>query len=573
MRRIALVLVVIALSASAGEVDDLKRDIAGLEFLNRLALSQEQAKAILPIAVDGAMLHRGFERERDWLHVQFHAALVRFKEEDLKDEGLSDEVMAKAGGLSHKLKTMGNEIAAAMAPLEQQAARHLDARQRSMVFPRTKSGHPLDLLRILKGSDYREVRDRLARQLAGERVRNGVIGRYEERAERLRITRLLHQTRKWDEGQYRAAREELLSSLVPGYERAKIAAAIRAIYRARYGRAGPLSDNVFRERMLPILAERAGVETPELPPLPRTGRTLPGNLDDLRHEVKELKADINLLNLMNGLHLDKKQVKAVRSGAKACGKVRIPVEPVDARKELKALKEIHAALRCGEPAPRSALAQLESPIVRRGHGYLHARRKEFLECRGQVVEELVDALQPGQLDVIRTYKACLVPPKDLRDPVRAGQAENNSAMERMADQLRRIPLDGKEQAAMDRMLKHLESHDGAFPAEERDCKIMLMMGVAYEAQMLDEGAYAARRAELAERLKPLRRLDSLKDRLHEIEGAERTIKSKIGAFLLDPRIVPLAEDRIVRLGQPRKIERPGTLPKADICEDGECGKP
>ncbi|MHC4933593.1 MAG: hypothetical protein ACYTGV_15530, partial [Planctomycetota bacterium] len=86
MRRMALVLVAISLSTLAGEVDDLKRDIAGLEFLNRLDLTQEQAKAILPIAVDGAMLHRGFERERDRLYVKLHAALVRFKEEDLKNE-------------------------------------------------------------------------------------------------------------------------------------------------------------------------------------------------------------------------------------------------------------------------------------------------------------------------------------------------------------------------------------------------------------------------------------------------------------------------------------------------------
>ena len=56
MARTAWFLVALCLVASAGETEQLKRDIAGLEFLNRLDLSQEQARALLPIAVDGAML-------------------------------------------------------------------------------------------------------------------------------------------------------------------------------------------------------------------------------------------------------------------------------------------------------------------------------------------------------------------------------------------------------------------------------------------------------------------------------------------------------------------------------------
>ncbi len=35
-------------------------------------------------------------------------------------------------------------------------------------------------------------------------------------------------------------------------------------------------------------------------------------------------------------------------------------------------------------------------------------------------------LRPGQLEVLKTYKACLIPPKNLKDPVRVGQAAGSS---------------------------------------------------------------------------------------------------------------------------------------------------
>ena len=107
MVRAALTIAVLASLLAAGEVEDLRQDIRSLEFLNRLALSRQQTLGILPIAERGAILRREFERERDWLYVRFHDALVRFKEEDLRNEGLSDEVMRDAGGTNHQLKMLG----------------------------------------------------------------------------------------------------------------------------------------------------------------------------------------------------------------------------------------------------------------------------------------------------------------------------------------------------------------------------------------------------------------------------------------------------------------------------------
>jgi len=570
MTRAALAIVLLASLLSAGEAECLRQDIRSLDFLNRLGLSRQQALGVLPVAERGAILRREFERERDGLYVRLHDALVRFREEDLRNEGLSDEVIRDAGGTNHAIKMLGNRVAEAMGPLEETAARLLNARQRKMAFPSQDDRHPLDLLRTRKGSDYGELRDTLARHFANSRVKAGLVPRHADREERLRIRALLHKVGRLEQGAYKAQREELLRALVPGRERAQVAAEIRRIYRARYGRAGPLAEHLFRERMLPILAERAGVDAPRLPAI-TSGRTVTANLTEVKREVARLKADINLLNLMNGLHLDYRQLKTIQKSAAACGeaRARAPREEETTKKTMAALREVYAALRRNEPPPASAVSRLQSPLAKRGGGYLRARQRDVAEARDCGVEKLLDVLSPEQGEVIRTYAACLVPPSNLRDPVRAGQANDTEPLERMLDHLRTLSLDQDPYAVADRFLCHVEAHDGKFPADERPCTINLVLGVAYEAQALDEVGYAAQRSELAGRLASVRRLPTLKEKLGDLEGADAVIRNKISAFLLDPRIAPLAKDRIQRQKSGTTLAR-GEIPKAEICTD--CGR-
>jgi hypothetical protein len=355
---------------------------------------------------------------------------------------------------------------------------------------------------------------------------------------------------------------------VPGYERAQVAAEIHRIYLARYGRVGLLAEHLFQEPMLAVLAERAGIDAPRLPePLGRlTGLN---DLDDVKRKTEELKADINLLNLMNGLHLDREQLLAIAKAARACATPKAREE--DDARALAALREVCAALRRNEPVPAAARAKLQSDAEKRGAGYLAARRREQEEARAKGLETLVDLLSPEQGEVIRTYAPCLVPPLNLRDPVRAGQASDTEALEALVDRLRALDLSLGARAAADRVVQSIELHDGKLPPAERNARVALVVDVAREAQSLDDVAYAARRAELATHLRPVERMETLKERLMELDGDEKVIQEKIAAFLLDPRIVPLVEDRIERLGKATtaKVD----VPKADRCKDGECGKP
>ncbi|MHC4548430.1 MAG: hypothetical protein ACYTEZ_06600 [Planctomycetota bacterium] len=571
MARGIIALLLLAAPALAGETDLLREDIAALTFLQQLNLSPEQAQAILPVAAKGAILQRDVARKRNALYVKLHGALLRFKEQDLRNQGLTPDVIAAAGGTNGAIKHLNLWLARSLEPLEEEAALVLSPAQRGLVFPAQK-GHPLDLLRKLKGSDFEEVRDRLARSLANSRVRADLVDRHARRDERQRIRALLLQVRRWDDGEYRARRDELLDALVPGRKRAKVASEIRRIYRARYGQVGPLGNHLFREKMLPVLAERAGVAAPKLPPPTGPRLTISTDLDHIKREIASLKADINLLNLMNGLHLERDQLREIVRSAKACAAARPPEGKIDERELQGALREVREALRKGKPAPAGALYRTRSPLAKRGSGYLQARRRELVEAQTEGVERLCGALTPGQKQVISTYSPCLVPPKNLRDPVRVGQARDTGPLEILLDVVRGIELDENAYQVAEKLLTRIEQHHGHFPAAERICRINLLLGVAYEAQGLDEVGYAARRTELATRLEPLQRLPALKETLHAIDGDDALIRSKIAAFLLAPRMVPLAKDRLARLAKPEKLERPD-IPKAEICEDGKCGKP
>ena len=570
MRRAAVCcFFLLAASAFAGEAERLRQEIESLGFLNRLELTREQTLAILPFAERGAYLRRELDRQRDLASVRFHDALVRFREEDLRDEGLSFLVIAEAGGLDHALKLLGSRTAAALAPLEEQAAAHLLPAQRALALPRIDDCHPLDLLRTRRGTDYDDLRDDLARALANGRVAEGLASRYSRRDLRLRLTRLLDQVKDWDDWEYGRRREDLLRSLVPGYERAQVAAEIHRIYLARYGRVGLLADHLFREPMLAVLAERAGIDVPRLPD-PDGRVTIEADLDAVKRKIAELKADINLLNLMNGLHLDREQLRAIGKAARGCRPETREARGEEDAPRLDALRDAYAALRSGEAVPAAVRAKLQSDAEKRGSGYLAARRREAEEARAKGIETVVEALSPEQGEVIRTYAPCLVPPRNLRDPVRAGQANDTEALESLVDRLRTLDLSGEPHAAADRVVKAIELHDGTLPAAERSARLALVVDVAREAQSLDDVGYAARRAELALRLRPIDRMETLKERLLELEGEEKVIREKICAFLLDPRIVPLVEDRLERLGKTSTARV--AVPKAEGCKEGECGK-
>ncbi|MHC4932995.1 MAG: hypothetical protein ACYTGV_12470 [Planctomycetota bacterium] len=228
--------------------------------------------------------------------------------------------------------------------------------------------------------------------------------------------------------------------------------------------------------------------------------------EGLRREVKELRSEINLWNLMNGMHFEREQLEKVAS---LSGK-----ENADA---------------------------------------------------------VVALLSEEQKAVLFDYKPCLIPPKNLRDPVRAGQAHDPTRGVRVLERLRKVPA-RKFNRHRDRILNGalaaIEEREGTYPAREWFSNFVILSTVVDEARALDETEFQLRAQALGDRLQPLFRLHELQEKLKTIRGSDAVVREKAARMLCDERIAPLCRQRIAL--EP-EVCASGPMEKAEVCE--ECGSP
>ncbi len=297
---------------------------------------------------------------------------------------------------------------------------------------------------------------------------------------------------------------------------------------------------------------------------------------EMEKEVRDLRADINILNLVNGLHLTPHQiVHLLRAAGEAKDLIEEAAPPPRMEKlldrEVRALERIRAAMLAGEEAPKEALRDLDN-LRARGH----APRRSFRDVseRIRALEDGLEAeLLPSQLEVVRTYKACLVPPKDLRDPVRVGQASDAGPMIRLLERVVRVPGEkwAREGAALvDRVVDEEQEHFGRYNEIETTERKAALRAAFEEARGMDEATFRMRKELLGERIQPEDRLQAIHLELQDL-AESRGEPGKVARILLDPRVVPILRKRLEMLRTaartPVNLE---SVQEADRCRDGRC---
>ncbi len=282
---------------------------------------------------------------------------------------------------------------------------------------------------------------------------------------------------------------------------------------------------------------------------------------------------------MNGLNISSHQARHVIAAAREADEAKgAPRERTveELRAEVAALRDVLAALRSGqEPdgAAKRRLAEIEAR-GREGPGGRKSPRK--VRGREELAGEVLGVLSPAQVKVLEDYDACLIPPKNLKDPVRVGQASDTSHGEKILEKMRKIPADRYEklrEAIAENHLRAIQERQGTFNATEEPAMRALWHRVVDKARGLDEVAFELEKSALARELEPLAREKVLKDRIEELAGGPAVkARRNVATFLCDPRIAPLLEERLARL---EKEEREGqvnldTIRPADGCRDGRC---
>ena len=300
-----------------------------------------------------------------------------------------------------------------------------------------------------------------------------------------------------------------------------------------------------------------------------------------RQQLKVFKK-ISLLNLINGLHMSKEQMKKV----------------YDLNLELEAEKVEHyfAVLR--------VLSYVES-VRRRLYKELLAGKqsdewvkeaaktdKMLRECRNmgyERFEELAPKVErvftDAQKEIINTFDPCTVPPRDLRNPIRAGQAPNQEKIFRALKRLRNLPRWRQRrliEQATDRHIRAVKEHTNLTPEEEQQERERFQK-ILYKICAMDDVEFELKKQELVNELIHGSPVKALKDKKKQLEKLGReigeTVKkryryspqyNRVVRFFLDPPVViPVLRDK---MGITEKVKAESEKAFRKVKQLAACGK-
>lgn len=314
-----------------------------------------------------------------------------------------------------------------------------------------------------------------------------------------------------------------------------------------------------------LIAIPLGILTSPLSSPPKADEGPMGLKEEMK-QIEALREDINLLNLLNGLNLTDEQSSRVMNLAAEARAVRQGSLEENAQL-LNEFKETLFTLKEGIMDKNWR----PDPEIEKKAGQLNHRLKELKEegfTRLQALEgEAKGVLTPGQLAIIEDYKPCLIPPKDLKSPTRAGQAFDTAPAERFLTRARSIP-DERYARARDILtegfLDRLEKHLGPLP--DKTAKREEVLRVIEQARAMTDEEFALEKEDMASKLAPrpehqLPQADPRQGQRPAFGFHGRGI-DKVGRFLLDERIIPILEKRLALSKDftPRKGMDLGSLP-------------
>ncbi|MBI2899606.1 MAG: hypothetical protein HYY17_05435 [Planctomycetes bacterium] len=297
-----------------------------------------------------------------------------------------------------------------------------------------------------------------------------------------------------------------------------------------------------------------------------------------------MRDDINLLNLTNGMNYSVHQLAHLALYAKKAEETRKQGDEervYDVETALKyrsALAEVLAVLeRGGDPkveAVRAAL-RLRAQLAQ-------GKRKPGAKGRKDPGAELAalaastkEILFPNQRQVLVDYSPCLIPPKDLKDPVRVGQAHDSGPAIRILTTLRSIPdkrWQEKKDDIADRTLARMEEAEGKFPEGEREAKKRALLDIVERARAMSDVDFELQKEDLAKEFEQFARKEILKKELEETIGSDAVLEGKVRAIVLHSRAAGIYEARLKQLkestaGKPVDLDK---ISPADHCKNGGC---
>ncbi len=291
---------------------------------------------------------------------------------------------------------------------------------------------------------------------------------------------------------------------------------------------------------------------------------------------------VSLLNLINGLHMSKEQMKKVYDL-----NLQLEAERVEHYfADLKVLSYVESVRR---KLYKELVAGKQSDDWVKEAGrtdkMLRKCRNEGYERLEKLAPKVEKVFTDAQKEIINTFDPCTVPPNDLRKPVRAGQAPNQEKIFRALKRLRNLPQWRQRQVieqATNRHIRAVKEHTNLTPEEERQererfqkllHKIVSMDNVDFELkkqELVNELMYGSPHKAVKEKKKQLERLGREIDGTLEKRYRYSPKYNRVVRFFLDPPVViPVLRDK---MGITEKVRAESEEAFKKVKQLVDCGK-
>lgn len=277
-----------------------------------------------------------------------------------------------------------------------------------------------------------------------------------------------------------------------------------------------------------------------------------------RETIRNLFNDISTVNLLNGLYLTEPQMKEILILAKKTQRIKqefiekkgaVFISVLD-EAEL-AYQNLLAEIMKGEPAKQGSPIERKAVRIKRQLKEISHKVMRTMSNELSVLDhELSKILTQEQQQVIEDFKPCLIPPKGLKNPVRAGQASSNDRVINMLRRIREIPSHTWNHRKYQFLARHVERfsrHRSVMTEAEKEKEIQRLLNLTEKARALSDTDFELEKETLAEELRPVNMVNELREELGKrIPYMRKPKVSKIARFLLNERIIPILEERLSR---------------------------
>jgi hypothetical protein len=260
--------------------------------------------------------------------------------------------------------------------------------------------------------------------------------------------------------------------------------------------------------------------------------------------VHDLRREISLHNLINGLYLSQDQIVQMLAVLRRVEGIR-EEHRAKAMSHARQMEEILTKIR--ETVARDEeigedLAREFHQVKKKGEGL----REQFHGSMRPYEDEIKGVLNENQIALINDFKPCVIPPRDTWDSARIGQASGDTRMgERFLTRVRQMDeraYQGRKSLIIGRHIERVERHVGLLSDDERAEEERRVADIFEKARELSDVDFEAQKGDLARELKePHEKAMQSRHRRHKGD------LDKVGRFLLDPKLIPILEKRLTRL--------------------------